>query len=177
MWLGTSVEDQAAADARIPELLATPAVVRFLSLEPLLGPVDLTPLAIPRVWGVCSPRETVRDIVRRFGEPMVDWVIVGGESGHRARPCDVAWIRSIVAQCKAAGVAVFCKQLGAHVVSEPLAWGVGESAHVVEGGRWRHKLRERHGGNPDEWPADLRVREFPGGVEYVTSRNGLRRAE
>jgi protein gp37 len=90
-------------------------------------------------------------------------VIVGGESGPGARPCDVAWIRSIVEQCRAAGVPAFCKQLGA----DPCEAIPGkEETRAVNapfmGGGWSHlTLRDRKGGDLDEWPEDLRVREFP----------------
>jgi protein gp37 len=90
VWLGTSVEDQIRADIRVPRLLRVPGVtVRFLSVEPLLGPVDLTP------W--------IHDI---------DWVIVGGESGPHHRPMDLDHARSIRDQCASAGVAFFFKQVG-----------------------------------------------------------------
>jgi protein gp37 len=97
VWLGVSVENQHFADERIPLLLQTPAAVRFISAEPLLGPVDLAH------W--------LDDIPS--GSRRLDWVIVGGESGPGARPFDLAWARSIVQQCQAAGVPVFVKQLGA----------------------------------------------------------------
>ena len=89
VWLGTSVENQGWADERIPYLLETPAAVRFLSMEPLLGPVDISPFAAA-----------------------LDWVIVGGESGPNARPMSSEWVRSIRDQCQEAGVAFFFKQWG-----------------------------------------------------------------
>lgn len=95
VWLGVSVENQAAADERIPDLLAAPAAVRFLSCEPLLGPLDL--------WLYLDP-------MRQFRRHL-DWVICGGESGPGKRPTDVAWHRSLRDQCKAAGVAFFEKQI------------------------------------------------------------------
>jgi len=82
-------------------------------------------------------------------------VIVGGESGPGARPLDVAWARSIVQQCRATGVPVFVKQLG----SNPAPLRV-EAGSVLE----RLWLRDRKGGDPAEWPEDLRVREFPRGA-------------
>jgi protein gp37 len=88
VWLGTSVENQAATDERIPHLLKCPAAVRFLSCEPLIGPLDNLPLE------------------------GIDWVIVGGETGPGARLCKVGWIGSIVAQCRKAGVPAYVKQLG-----------------------------------------------------------------
>jgi protein gp37 len=116
-WLGVSAEDQERTEERIPALLEIPAPLRFLSLEPLLGPIDLPTLA-----GIA-------------------WAIVGGESGPGARPCDVGWIRSILDQCRSAGVAPFVKQLG---------------------GRPRGlRLADPKRGDPAEWPEDLRVREFP----------------
>jgi protein gp37 len=151
VWLGVSVEDQATADERIPILLQTPAAVRFISAEPLLGPMDLT----RSVQGVCDDgcSSTARecDEYRRRGKiaccpecrhPKLDWVIVGGESGPRARPCDLAWIRSITEQCQAAGVPVFVKQLGSQWYDR--AARCGDFADV-------------------EFPVDLRVREFPNG--------------
>ncbi len=98
VWSGVSVEDQEAANERIPLLLQTPAAVRFLSCEPLLGPLDLD----PRKW---APTDTCFQ-----APPKLDQVIVGGESGPGARPCDVRWIRSIVQQCREAKVACFVKQ-------------------------------------------------------------------
>jgi protein gp37 len=97
VWLGTSVEDQQRADERIPELLAVPAMVRFLSCEPLLGPLDLS---------------------RWLASRLLHWVIVGGESGGNARVFDVAWAEEIVNQCAAFGVACFVKQLGARVAAD-----------------------------------------------------------
>jgi hypothetical protein len=88
----------------------------------------------------------------------IDWVIVGGESGGGARPCDVAWIRDVVAQCRAAGVPVFVKQLGALP-------RIDGGTLTVEGYRW---VSDHKGGDPDEWPADLRVREFPAVAERAS---------
>jgi protein gp37 len=98
VWLGCSVEDQKRADLRIPALLGTPASIRFLSCEPLLGPVDLRTVPIP----VRGPRELALQ--------QLDWVIVGGESGPDARPMELDWARSLVEQCRAARVPVFVKQ-------------------------------------------------------------------
>lgn len=120
VWLGTSCENQAAADERIPHLLRCPAALRFLSCEPLLGPIDLRPCFDPTGASCCGGDETCygngrcpitqwpRDEHGQLVRP--DWVIVGGESGGGARPCDVGWVRSIVAQCRAAGVPAFVKQ-------------------------------------------------------------------
>jgi protein gp37 len=155
VWLGVSAEDQQRADERIPELLATPAAVRFVSYEPALGPVNMA-WAMDRQF---YDSRTGKDL------PALDWVIVGGESGPGARPFDIAWARSMVQQCQDAGVAVFVKQLGAKPFTSDMA---GEAfPFLVErvpratGGTVGVRLTSRKGGDPGEWPADLRVREFP----------------
>lgn len=116
VWLGTSVEDQATAEARIPHLLATPAAVRFVSAEPLLGPLYLDDMCDGhkfidalrgKWWHDSEPPHIECD------KPRLDWVIVGGESGPGARPMHPNWARSIRDQCQAAGVAFFFKQWGA----------------------------------------------------------------
>jgi protein gp37 len=137
VWLLVSTENQQTFDERVPELLQCSAAVRGVSAEPLLGPIDITQLH--SVWD-------------KHGEPSGPregsfWVIVGGESGPKARPCDVGWIRSIVEQCKEAGVACFVKQLGAQPLESPVG------------------LRDRKGGDPSEWPEDLRVRWWPEGEQ------------
>lgn len=153
VWLGVSVEDQAAADSRIPELLATPAAVRFLSCEPLLGPVMLTPwIADMSGWGTYTDERGRKHIAGPGPQTApggLSWVIAGGESGTGARPCDLAWIRSIVAQCRAASAPVFCKQGGSS----------NACRHDRKGGHFEcfpDDLQVR------EWPEDLRVREWPG---------------
>lgn len=103
VWLGTSVENQTWADRRIPELVATPAAVRFLSCEPLLGPVEFSDV---------TGRS---DAVTQWGRKALDgigWVIVGGESGPDHRPVDPAWVRSIRDQCEAVDVPFLFKQWG-----------------------------------------------------------------
>lgn len=145
VWLGCSVEDQPTADERIPALLKLPAAVRFLSAEPLLGPIDLGQSVPPEFLGLS--RVTKMAFGSRASAPMsIDWVIVGGESGPKARQCDVGWIRSIVEQRRAAGAPVFCKQLGARPVHDGVPYA----------------LQDAKGGDMSEWPEDLRVREMPG---------------
>jgi protein gp37 len=104
LWLGVSVENQAEADRRIPHLLAVPAKVRFLSCEPLLGPVDLHS-ALCRETGSCPT------CPQCLGG--IDWVIAGGESGPGARPMHPDWARGLRNQCADAGVPYFFKQWGA----------------------------------------------------------------
>jgi len=121
VWLGTSVEDQAAADERIPHLLATPAAVRFVSAEPLLGPVDLDGIQSEDA-GFYALTGVRSDGVGPSGfsqGPALDWVIVGGESGPGARPMHPAWARSLRDQCQAAGVAYFFKQWGEYSPEKP----------------------------------------------------------
>jgi protein gp37 len=101
VWLGTSVENQEYADKRIPELLKIPARVRFLSMEPLLGPVELSDVT------------NRADAVSQLGKKSMDgihWIIAGGESGPKRREMKLEWAESLRDQCKAAGVAFFFKQ-------------------------------------------------------------------
>lgn len=98
VWLGISAEDQPAADERIPLLLQCPAAVRFVSCEPLLGPISLGMLGTRENW------RPVYDGIR--------WVIAGGESGPKARPMHPDWVRSLRDQCQEAGVPFFFKQWG-----------------------------------------------------------------
>jgi protein gp37 len=110
VWLGTSVEDQKAADERVPHLLETPAAVRFLSCEPLIGPVELMkfyPATDGRGWESVALTSTLAGGQKLH---LIDWVIAGGESGPGYRPMDPAWPRSLRDQCIAAGVSFFYKQ-------------------------------------------------------------------
>lgn len=123
VWIGTSIEDQATADARIPHLRSTPAAIRFISFEPMLGPIaDLDFTGI-------------------------NWAIVGGESGPHARPMHPDWVRSLRDQCQAAGVAFFFKQWGEWVNAMQMQ-GVGAvSAAPPAKGHFAHPHRYRvHGG-------------------------------
>lgn len=195
IWLGVSVENQAVADKRIPLLLQTPAAVRFLSCEPLLGEVDLglaystwkapwnsrwvelpfpvrgdliyeSTVAKPGYYRAHSNKNGALSVPAHNGreesllgikpdefEPLgtVDWVIVGGESGPKARECHLPWIQNIVEQCAEAGVACFTKQTGSnpwqHDCQQILVTGKGSDTE-----EWA-----RLGYN---WP-----RQFPTGVE------------
>lgn len=151
VWLGVSVEDQHWADIRIPVLLDTPAAVRWISAEPLLGPVDLR--RVPGFGqyghdgthhGTGAPNCSTglhHHHDERCAFPL-DWAVVGGESGPGARQMDLDWARTIVRQLASSGAPVFVKQLGSVWAKE-------------------HEASDRKGGNPGDWPADLRVREFP----------------
>jgi len=124
VWVGTTVEDQQRADERIPRLLRIPAPVRFLSCEPLLGPVDLTNVRrrlfrsgeLDSVWDAMTGRFGFWSDdwhTHEFGA--VSWVIAGGESGPKARPSHPDWFRALRDQCQDAGVPYFFKQWGQHV--------------------------------------------------------------
>lgn len=117
VWLGTSVSDQVSADKRIPELLACPADVRFISAEPVLGPLDLRHWVGSQPYIQGASTHHCRDGYERqdIGGGIIDgidWVIVGGESGPGARPMHPDWARSLRDQCQAAGVPFFFKQWG-----------------------------------------------------------------
>lgn len=105
VWIGATICNQAEADRDVPKLRRVPAAVRFLSVEPMLGHVDLfTASTIGREANAADPRTA--------GSPWIDWVIVGGESGRHARPMHPDWARSLRDQCAAAGVAFLFKQWG-----------------------------------------------------------------
>ncbi|MFN3075871.1 MAG: DUF5131 family protein [Alphaproteobacteria bacterium] len=123
VWLGVSVEDQATAEERIPYLLETPAALRFLSCEPLLGMVNLTRINVTAEWRNTAEMNSLKGEVwlpgncgessRTFRDlPHLDWVIVGGESGPHARPMHPDWARSLRDQCVRAGVPLHFKQWG-----------------------------------------------------------------
>lgn len=146
-----SVEDQSYALRRIPDLLRIPARWHGLSLEPLLGPVLLDGILLE--W--LAPFHEHDAMLNRT--PRLDWLVIGGESGPKARPCNIDWIRSLASQGKEAGVAVFVKQLG----SAPYKYGGSVMEPFF---RDFIKLKHKKGGDPSEWPADLRVREWPEGL-------------
>lgn len=134
VWIGTSISDQASADAMIPHLLNTPAAVHFLSVEPMLGPVDIEQwMHDSHCWefpGTCiclEPREV-----------HIEWVICGGESGPGARPMHPDWARSLRDQCHAAGVSFFFKQWGewAPCIGKPVThrWRKNGSFEAFDGG-------------------------------------------
>lgn len=156
VWLGVTVENQEQALKRIPLLIEQSAAVRFLSCEPLLGAVDLRP------WLAG-----------------IDWVIVGGESGPKARPFELEWAESLVEQCEEFGAPPFVKQLGAHATwdfYEHRRWAdrnglclsdvqaqdwVEDDIQPPPGTRSRFDTKDRSGGEWSEWPKHLQVRELP----------------
>ncbi len=187
IWLGVSVENQKTADERIPWLLQTPAVVRFISYEPALGPIyfdDPPPSSDRPSW--FYRYEDVR------GDPatnQISWVIIGGESGPGARPFNVQWARETIRECRAARVSCFVKQLGSHPFEQrPYEGEQGSTTalkhlggpphrterwfrkdgwtltHTPTGGSFyvkAYKLKDKKGGDWNEWPHDLKVRQYP----------------
>lgn len=149
----TTCEDQARADKRLPELVKVPAYTLAVSYEPALGPVDF------RRWLVCvncadeqgpfkdAPRPITEGTVRGCLNPRVNWVICGGESGSHARVFDLQWARDVRDQVQSAGAAFFMKQLGAK-----RAWSRLDDGLLI---------RDPKGGDPAEWPEDIRIRDFP----------------
>lgn len=169
--IGTSVENQETANQRLPDLLRCSAWVRFLSCEPLLGPLDLTewighPLARciahhERTEHLCGGGGPLVDCSEcdfavewdddgRTLTPTVDWVIAGGESGTSARSCDTAWLQTLADDCEHAQIPFFLKQLGRRSIHA----GVRLDKTVP---RWHKK-----GADPEQWPSGLtRRREYP----------------
>ncbi|MBC6429679.1 phage Gp37/Gp68 family protein [Nostoc sp. HG1] len=138
MWLGASTENQQMADKRIPILLQIPASVRFLSCEPLLEEIDFRQAGvIQKLISDDSEWELVNEDIQ--------WIVVGGESGPNSRPCHIEWIESIVQQCQQSQTPVFVKQLGANAKFD----------------QQRFKTRDNKGGDIEEFPQHLQVREFP----------------
>ena len=165
VWLGCSVEDQKTADERIPHLLKCPAAVRFLSVEPQVGDIEY----------------------RDEWASGIHWMIGGGESGHGARPYDIAWPRKGIAWAKRHRIAWFQKQLGLRpfladhaFCPQCLEWrgvdgldvaGLGDQLECRECHKRKRtktgqpqRMPSGKGSDPSEWPTDLRVRQVPGGA-------------
>lgn len=141
VWLGTSIGSMESF-GRVKSLIEVPAKVRFLSIEPLHDEVNFRWEYIPEKW-----RQTHGSVHHLEILKHINWVIVGGESGndngkYRYRPCKLEWIEQIVDQCQAVSVKVFVKQLGTYLAKQ-------------------RGMSDRHGGNIDDFPAHLRLRQFP----------------
>lgn len=133
VWIGVSAEDQDSFDFRVPILCDIPATIRFLSLEPLLGPITM--YEETRYYG------TQQDIDK------IHWVIIGGESGNENgeftyRKCDIKWIEDLIFQCNCKGIACFVKQTGTYISKQS-------------------NYKDRHGGDILEWPLQIQSRVFP----------------
>lgn len=176
VWLGVSVEDQRRFNERVACLIDTPAALRWISAEPMIGPIDMTKLPM---FSVIDPESvSFFDSLRaepktysfRRGAPTfkpLDFVVAGGESGRGARPLYLSWIRGLREQCVSAGVPIFIKQLGKSCVMDrtdaatPVALGAGWDSLSPGSELGIVRFRDSHGGDPAEWPRDMRVREFP----------------
>lgn len=160
VWLGVSAERQQEADERIPEVLATPAAVRFVSAEPLLGQIDFyeTSAAMPVEGHPWKNGPILQGI---------DWIIVGGESGPGARPMHPAWARSIRDQCAAAGVAFFFKQWGEYLPVGQNLHGCGKVHGATAAKPGRMKLH--YGGTPQQAPKHAFAER---GVEFASTADG-----
>ena len=177
-WFGCSVSDQETADRLVPELLAirkvAPDSKLFVSYEPALGPVDWTRIT---AGCLCPQNPDHRVDVLRGGfwsrnmgfvnhsdMPSLDWLIIGGESGPHARPCNVDWIRNTVEQCNLAVLPVFVKQMGSWChddFGENRCWWPGLTQFRQSDVGFRVILRDPKGGEPSEWPEGLQVRQVP----------------
>jgi protein gp37 len=207
LWIGVSVENQKYADERIPDLLRVPAAVRFLSVEPMLEPINLArwseeglecsecswtgseggdleqkvfegsdPEDLEYVCPECQAPCAHTPLDELLGS-RIGWVICGGESGPHARPFDLAWARSLRDQCEAAGAPYFLKQCGSSPFDSDAALTVPgaqikmsyEQAIEPENldllgqtlDAMRVHFRDKKGGSMEEWPEDIRVRQFP----------------
>lgn len=176
--VGASIEDQPRADERIPDLLQTPAAVRWLSVEPMLEAIDLI------------GKDAQDSALHPFdNDNKIDWVVCGGESGPGARPFNLAWAESLLNQCRDADVPFFMKQVGGFPIINEARWRekhnplddsngnrqrvirdgmTGESfwlsaktALTAPAGTVGIALKDAKGGDIAEWPENLRVREFP----------------
>lgn len=162
---GVSTEDQQRANERVAQLLLTPASVRFVSYEPALSHVDFT--RIEHEPGGSGGTVFINSLTGKMvsvggGQqlPKLDWVIIGGESGPGARPFDLEWARSVVQQCAVTGTKCFVKQLGSapHGIKDHISHR-GDPLPRPDG--FYRFLTSKKGGDMDEWPEDLRIREFP----------------
>jgi protein gp37 len=130
VWIGATVVNQEEADRDIPKLLSVPAAKRFLSMEPLLGPVDLTNYLAANALHEID------------GGPRLDWVIVGGESGPKARPMHPDWARSLRNQCQAAGVPFLFKQWGEFAPN----WFNDDANQKIPGSEWIERMGKKVAG-------------------------------
>lgn len=145
-WFGTSVGSN-DGEKRVRDLISAslhrPFGITFLSIEPMYGPINFLKDYFFKGLGFDHLHGTQRTKIIE----LISWIIIGGESGndkgqYRYRECKIEWIESIIDQCKAAGVPIFVKQLGTHLSK-------------------KMGLKDRHGGDIDEWPEHLQIREFP----------------
>lgn len=147
VWFGISAENQETLNERMGTALDVPAWIHWISAEPLLEALDFGPWFWEVGFHDLGDGDTVKKVQSTH---WIDWVIVGGESGSQARPCHMDWVRSIRDQCQDAGIPFFLKQIGA----------CGFDRNDSQGAPVRMHLRDRKGGDMNEFPEDLRIREF-----------------
>lgn len=142
VWLGVSCEDQKTADERIPLLLQTPAAVRWISAEPLLGHIDLIGVPVHN-----APPNSPPDYCSSalWGDPRMNWVVVGGESGPGARPMHPDWARSLRDECVAAKVPFFFKQWGEYIFDATPDQSKSPSPDIVHKGTFRRVGKKASG--------------------------------
>jgi len=160
--LGVSVESPEYL-SRVDDLMRCPAVVRWASFEPLLADLGdvsryLKPTLVINDGRRLQHPDPAVPSTGGTWERGLDWAVIGGESGHASRPFDLAWGRSLIDQFKSAGVPVFVKQLG---TQPELRREIEDKSGKPLISRNRLLTRHRKGGDPSEWPEDLRVREMP----------------
>jgi protein gp37 len=169
LWLGVSAETQKYADERVPWLLKTPAARRFVSAEPLLGPIDFRRY-LPGWCDTCEGTGEIMGVECYGGKPVermiecpdcpstlpgLDLIIVGGESGPKARDCNTDWIYRIIEQCREADVACFVKQIGSKPTTDFRSRPADEKSY------WTTLVNDPKGGEMSEWPERYRVRQMP----------------
>jgi protein gp37 len=167
VWLGVSAENQHWLVQRATDLVETPAAVRFLSCEPLLNPLDLTPFIFPVNQWAHLGGDWLNNYPFCYPKNRINWIIAGGESGPGARPMHPDWARSIRDQCAAAGVAFFFKQWGEFLpVGQNLpGYGKVHGATGVKPGR----MKLHYGGTPHEEPKHVFAER---GVEFTSTNDG-----
>lgn len=166
VWLGVTAENQEQADKRIPILLQCPAAVRFVSIEPMIGPVDLSSMPIHAALVEIHPDGKMN--AREDSRWMIDWVIVGGETGPGARPMHPDWVRQVRDQCQAAGVPFFFKNFGEWSLDRPFPacryeiidgqfwWRVGKyvNGRQLDGREWNEFPKPTGQGGPENGRQD-----------------------
>lgn len=177
IWYGVSAENQDWWDRRVPLLRETPAATRFVSAEPLLGPIGARFVVCPECKGLGYVQECHDFCTETLtcpycqGSTQISWVIIGAMSGPGATPLELDWVQSLIRECQEAGVAPYVKQLGKTPImktesrpptqEELFAERRQHGTTVVIVKETRLRLKASKGGDWSEWPESLRVREFP----------------
>jgi protein gp37 len=187
IWLGVTAENQKAAEERIPFLLQVPAAVRFISVEPMLGPVNLARVRWARIavdksnydlFGAPAPDEiwSCRNVLQskpgdQYNKPMIglNWIICGGESGPDARPINPAWVRSLRDQCVAAGVPFFFKQWGEWTPEYPQGISLANRKETYIDGYHYYRVGKAKAGrllDGDQWDQFPKIAEVASPLRF-----------